>query len=180
MSYSLYPLPLLLALIGCSNPAEAPPDPVRDEGEIRSVIEGLSRAWEAGDGEAWSEYFAEEADFTVWFGLRLNGREEIGFGHQIIFDDIYAGTIFEMEVSEISFPTRDIAIALLYGRVRRDGDIPDSPEAAPLAVLRRIDRGWEIVAFQNTPYAVEELRQNGDLARFKAWARSLSMSGGGN
>lgn len=168
----------LYAVVGvtaCSPAAPAPPDREADEAAVREVIAGLTEAWRAGDARGWASAFTEDAHFTVWFGLRMQGREEIEWGHDLIFRDFYANTVFELEVDTIAFPARDIALALLSGRVvRADGERPDDPDAAPLAVLRRDDGGWTIVAFQNTPSAVDELRAHGDLERFKTWARGLS------
>lgn len=167
-------LPLIFVLVSCGQPAAPEPDRVADEEAIHALIAGLTEAWTAGDGDAWAAHFAIDAEFTVWFGLRLSGRERIAWGHNIIFDDFYANTTFEMEAQKIFFPERDIAIALIAARVLREGqERPQDPDAVPLAVLRRTESAWEIVAFQNTPYAVDELRANGDLARFKAWARQM-------
>lgn len=171
----------LMAVTACSAaapPPPPPPDRAADEAAVREVVAGLTEAWRAGDATAWASHFTEDAHFTVWFGLRLQGREEIEWGHDLIFRDFYADTVFELDVDTITFPTRDIALALLSGRiVRGDTERPDDPDAAPLAVLRRGPEGWSIVAFQNTPSAVPELREHGDLARFKSWARSLAAPG---
>ena len=155
----------------CGSGAQPTPDRVADEVGVRAVAAGLTDAWRAGDGDAWATYFATDADFTVWFGLRMAGREEIAWGHNLIFDDFYANTVFELDVTKVTFPSRDIAIAMLEGRVLRpDSPRPMEPDAAPMMVLRRTEDTWEIVAFQNTPSAVPELRAYGDLAGFKAWA----------
>lgn len=142
-----------------------------DEAAIRDLVTALSEAWTAGDAEAWAAPFADDADFTVWFGLTLSGREEIAQGHGFIFDGIYAETVFDLEVRKVRFLGPDIAIAHLEGRVAAAGEpLPEEPSAVPLAVLSRGERGWEIVAFQNTPFAVEQYGQSGDIRRLKAGA----------
>lgn len=169
---------ILLVSAACQAPPAPAVDVEQERAAIEATFDSMAEAWRAGDGQAWGAHFADDADFTVWFGMRLAGREEISFGHQIIFDGIYAGTVFRMEVTGLSFPTDDIAIALLDGRVIRDGVVPDRPHASPLAVLQRTSEGrWEIIAFQNTPYAVEELRANGDIARFQEVARTVAAGG---
>ena len=141
------------------------------ESEIQDVVERLVAAWRAGDGSAWAEEFTDDADFTVWFGLRLKGREKIAFGHQMIFDNFYADTTFEMTVRNIRFLGDDVAIALLAGSVVRNGEsVPEEPDAVPMAVLKRQENAWKIVAFQNTPFAVNEFRANGDIKRLKQLA----------
>lgn len=152
--------------------AQSAVDPAKDEAAIREVFAGLERAWTAGNGDAWASAFAEDADFTVWFGLPLVGRAEIAFGHNLIFRDFYANTTFHLEVRKVRFLGPAAAVVHLAGRVTRAGEArPPEPDAVPVAVLVRSGNGWEIVAFQNTPYAVEEFRANGDLQRFKRLAR---------
>ena len=165
------------ALVSC-RPAAAPEqNRLADEEAIADVVAGLTEAWGAGDAQAWAAHFAEDARFTVWFGLRLRGREEIAFGHNIIFDSFYSGTVFDLSIDDLMFPSKDIAVAQLSGQVLRDGESRTSePDAVPLAVFRRIEAGWEIIVFQNTPSAVPQLREFGDLDRFKTWAESLADS----
>lgn len=147
------------------------------ESEIHRVVERLSEAWRAGDGSAWADEFAEDADFTAWFGLRLKGKKEIAFGHQMIFDNFYADTTFDLSVQNIRFVRDDVAIALLVGSVARDGEaIPEEPDAVPLVVLEQRGDDWKIIAFQNTPFAVNEFRTNGDIKRLKELAAQERIS----
>lgn len=46
----------------------------------------------------------------VWFGLRLKGREQIAWGHQMIFDTIYAGTVFELGIEQVRFVRPDTTV----------------------------------------------------------------------
>lgn len=141
------------------------------EAEIHSVVERLSEAWRAGDGSAWADEFAKDADFTVWFGMRLKGKEEIAFGHQMIFDNFYANTTFAMTIEDLRFLGDTVGIALLAGSVVKDGEaIPEEPDAVPIAVFEKQEDGWKIVAFQNTPFVVNEFRTNGDIKRLKELA----------
>jgi len=143
-------------------------DEASDEAAVRDVIAGLVNAWTAGDGMRWAAAFVEDADFVVWFGLPLAGREEIAFGHNLIFKKFYANTTFQMDVKKVRFLGRDVAIVHLEGSVIRKGEtLPEVPDAVPLAVMNWTNEGWRIVAFQNTPYVVDEFRANGDLKRFK-------------
>jgi uncharacterized protein (TIGR02246 family) len=171
MSHAIVTLPLLLWPLAVSAQVQERPE----EADIRAVFERLESAWSDADGQAWGAEFAEDADFTVWFGLRLRGRDEIAAGHDIILSSIYAGTTFEMEVEGIRFVGDDVALARLEGRVTEAGEPrPAEPDAVPLAVLRREGGGdWEIIAFQNTPQVVDEFRENGDLRRFKALVAEL-------
>ena len=145
------------------------------EAQIVGVISSLTDAWREGDGEAWADAFVEDADFTVWFGMSLKGKEQIAWGHQLIFDSFYANTVFELDATQIRFLGDDVAIVHLQGSVLEAGQEPSAePDAVPIAVLNRIDDTWKIVAFQNTPFVVNEFRMNGDLKRFKRLAAEQS------
>jgi uncharacterized protein (TIGR02246 family) len=147
------------------------------EAQIVGVINSLIDAWREGDGEAWADAFAEDADFTVWFGLSLKGKEQIAWGHQLIFDSFYANTVFELGATQIRFLGDGVAIVHLQGSVLEAGQEPPAePDAVPIAVLNRSDDTWKIVAFQNTPFVVNEFRMNGDLKRFKRLAAEQSKA----
>lgn len=149
------------------------------EAEILGVVEGLTEAWREGDGEAWADAFSEDADFTVWFGMSLKGKEQIAWGHQLIFDSFYADTIFALDTKQIRFLGDDVAIVHLQGSVIVAGqELPAKPDAVPIAVLERSGDTWKIVAFQNTPYVVDEFRMNGDLKRFKRLAAEQANAPG--
>lgn len=145
--------------------------PSEDEIQIAMVFEHLTDAWRDGDGDAWAESFVEDADFTVWFGLGLKSREQIAWGHQLIFDSFYADTVYEFGVRQIRFVRPDVAVVHLNASVIKDGEsIPKEPDTVPMAILERIDANWKIIAFQDTPFVVNEFRANGDIKRFKKMA----------
>ena len=163
-----YPSLVLLISLSVGAMAQTPRLQTDDEAAIRSVIAGLTEAWAAGDGDAWAGAFSEDADFTVWFGLFLSGRDDIAWGHNLIFNDFYAGTTFHLDVRKIRFLGPDYAVVHLEGSVTSGDELkPSEPDAVPLIVLMRVEKGWKIIVFQNTPYVVEQFRENGDLRRFK-------------
>lgn len=41
-----------------------------------------------------------------------------------------------------------------------------------LIVFQKINQEWKVKALQNTPYAVNEFRTNGDINRMKRMARA--------
>lgn len=162
---------VLLLMVTVTTPVGADDLQAAEEKKITALFDQLESAWRAGDGNAWADAFVEDADFTVWFGLGLNGREQIAFGHQMIFDNFYAGTVFDMTIRQVRFVRPDVAIVHLNGSVLRDADTPPAePDAVPMAVLEREGGDWRIVAFQNTAFVVNEFRNNGDIKRFKQFA----------
>lgn len=148
--------------------AVADDDRPADKREITAVFERLTDAWRSKNGEGWGDQFVDDADFTVWFGLELKGKEDIGAGHQFVFDRVYPDTVFEMQVREIRFLNPDTAIVHLKGFVTKRGEAtPDRPDAVPIAVVQRADNQWKIVAFQNTPFLVPELRESMPLGELR-------------
>jgi uncharacterized protein (TIGR02246 family) len=143
-------------------------DKKKEEQKIENIIAGIVDAWTRGDAQSFANYFAEDADFIVWFGLHMQGRKDIAFGHNIIFKDFYANTTWNLKINKIRFLGENVALAYASGAVVKNGDpIPEEPDAVPLIVLNRIKNDWQIISFQNTLYAVKEFRENGDINRMK-------------
>lgn len=134
---------------GCAKTA-AEPDL---NAEIDTVITNLETAWKDADGGAWAAQFADDGDFTVWFGVRLHGAAAIGQGHQDIWDGFYAGTVFDLEIESVRLIADDVAVAHLNGWVYpADETRPETPAISkPIMVLAKHDGIWKIEAFQNTP-----------------------------
>lgn len=123
----------------------------KDEAAIRAIVAGLAEAWTAGDAEGWAKPFAEDADFTVWTGAYVKGREGIARGHEQIFNTIYKGTKQRLAVRSIRFLGDDVAVVHVEGSVvRKEEDFPESPQVVPVFVLARDAGHWQIVAFHNT------------------------------
>ena len=71
----------------------------------------------------------------------------------------------------VRFPGDDAAIALLVGSVVRDGELmPAEPDAVPVAVKKRWEDGWTIVALQDTPFADSRFGPSGDISGGKQLA----------
>ncbi len=164
-----FPL-LVLLVLPLVFPVRSVADDLQTKAELQisGVFDQLTEAWRIGNGIAWADAFVDDADFTVWFGLAIKGKEQIAWGHQLIFDSFYADTVFEFDIRQIRFIKPDVAIVHLSGSVVRNGENPPAePDAVPMAVLEQVGDDWKIVAFQNTPFVVNEFRANGDLKRFK-------------
>jgi uncharacterized protein (TIGR02246 family) len=84
------------------------PDDVQDRSAIEAVVSELERVWAAGNGQAWASYFAEDVDFTVWFGLYLRSRDAIAAAHQEIFDSFYKSTKLRLDVRDLRFLRPDL------------------------------------------------------------------------
>lgn len=142
--------------------------PSEAESQISELFSRMTQAWEDGNGAAWGESFIPDADFTVWFGMELEGRKAIAGGHQFIFDNFYGGTSYQLVVRKVRFLTSEIVIVHLTGSVVRPGEpLPQEPDTVPMAVVQSTDSGWKVVAFHNTAFAVSRYGRNGDIRAFK-------------
>jgi uncharacterized protein (TIGR02246 family) len=142
-------------------------DATTEKGVLK-VFDTLTEAWRNADGETWGEQFADDADFTVWFGLELKGREAIAAGHQYIYDGVYADTVFEFDVAQVRQLITDAVVVHLKGFVVSDGEQrPEKPDAVPVAVMQRIDDSWKLVTFHNTANIVDEIGESISLEEFK-------------
>src|SRR4029077_13387198 len=141
-------------------------DEAQDRVAIQAVMAGLAEAWGKGDGQAWGSYFAEDADFTAWFGLYLNGREAIAASHQQIFDTSYKNTNVRLEIRSLRFLRPDVALVHLNGSIVGGGEgLPDEPHAVPVAILTKESGSWRVAVFQNTRNSMSEIRGTGDIRK---------------
>ena len=116
----------------------------------RTVIEQIEDAWNAADGAAYGEAFTDDASFVDIRG-ELHTGEEIGAGHQQIFDTIYAGSTVSYDV----FQARPIEDGVLVAQIRATLNVPGGPfagehHALATVVLVPNGDGHGIAAFHNT------------------------------
>ena len=150
MKRSVAALGLLLMLCGlaASNNGD---DRSKDEAAIRAIIASLNDAWTKGDAKLWGEQFAEDADFTVWTGTYVKGREAITRGHEEIFGTIYKGTKLRLSVRSIRFLRDDVAVVHTDGSVvKQEEEFPSAPQVVPTFVFTKEKGQWRIAVFQNT------------------------------
>ncbi len=123
----------------------------KDEEAIRAIIANLGEAWTKGDAKLWGAQFAEDADFTVWTGTYVNGREAITRGHEEIFNTIYKGTKMRLTVLSVRFLRKDVAVARTNGRVvKKEEEFPATPQNVQVFILTKEKGQWQIAVFQNT------------------------------
>jgi uncharacterized protein (TIGR02246 family) len=144
---------ILVSLLTClcvGARAQGEASRAKDEAAIRAAVASLAEAWAAGDGRAFAKPFAEDADYTVWNGLYIKGREEIARGHDQIFSTFYKGTKIRLDVRAVRFLREDVAVVHAEGRlVKKDEEFPADPHVVPVLVLARDKGRWQIVVFQN-------------------------------
>lgn len=122
-----------------------------DEAAIRAIIARLADAWTRGDAEVWGNAFTEDADFTVWNGLYVKGREAITRGHAEIFRTIYKDTKQRLNVRSIRFLREGIAVVHVEGCVvKKDEAFPATPQVVPVLIMTKERGEWRVAVFQNT------------------------------
>ena len=122
-----------------------------DRAAIEAMVGKLEAAWNAGDGELFSEPFAEDADFVNIRAEHMQGRDVIAEGHAAIFRTIYAGSTTALIIESLRLLRPDVALL----HVKSVLDAPTGPmqgrhTARFSAVLTRVERGWQIASFHNT------------------------------
>ena len=116
------------------------------------LFEHLESAWNAADGAASGDVFADETDFVNIRGEHFRGDGVmIGEAHQGIFDTIYLGSTMHYEV-EVA---REIAPGCIVAVVTSTLDAPTGPlqgvnQSRITGVITGRDGDWSIIAFQNT------------------------------
>jgi uncharacterized protein (TIGR02246 family) len=123
-----------------------------DEKTLRELFQQILDGWNQGNGQAFAAPFTDDADFIVWNGRYLKGREAIAVGHQQIFETFYRGSRLEGSINSIRFLSDDIALLHLHGRPQMPGQALPAPEQYSIQTLigvRQTD-GWRFTAFQNT------------------------------
>jgi uncharacterized protein (TIGR02246 family) len=122
-----------------------------NERTVTQLIAQLENAWNAADGAAFAEPFAEDADFVNIRGEHIRTREAIAMGHQGIFNTIYKGSVVRYQVAGV----RSIAPGVLLAHVNATLNAPTGPLAGEhrslfTVVLAQNEDGWRIAAFHNT------------------------------
>jgi uncharacterized protein (TIGR02246 family) len=111
----------------------------------------IEKAWNAGDGAAFGEPFAEDASFVDIRGQAHDGSAAIAGGHQGIFDTVYRGSTVQYDPDL----ARTITDSVVLTRANATLHVPGGPLAGThhsrlTAVLHDTGKGWVAVSFHNT------------------------------
>jgi uncharacterized protein (TIGR02246 family) len=102
-------------------------------------------AWNTGSGAAFAAPFIDDADFVVFEGTHMNGRQQIVSFTRQIFDTVVKGSRLEGEVKFMRFLSPDLAV--MHSVVRTT--LPEQPEASPgrdsmqMYVVTKRDGSWQ-------------------------------------
>ncbi|HEY4930167.1 MAG TPA: SgcJ/EcaC family oxidoreductase [Terriglobales bacterium] len=123
-----------------------------EERPLYEIVEKLEAAWNRGDSVAWTELFADDADFIHVLGGHFHGKTDIEHGHRTIFDTIYKGSRNSFEVEGVRFVRPDVAVVFIFANLTwyLNGAEQHIQARPTLVAERDPDGSWKIVVFQNT------------------------------
>ena len=84
-----------------------------DEQALHDLFQVSKDGWNLGDGYAYAASFTEDADYILWNGTHLKGRQAIAAAHQQLFETRFGGSRLEGEIQHIRFLSDDIALVHL-------------------------------------------------------------------
>ena len=125
-----------------------PNNPIELAGRLFAHLE---KAWNAGDGAAFGEPFADETDFVDIRGVHHRGDgHQVGQDHQGILDSIYRGSTVQYTVTS----AREVAPGCVLAHASATLESPTGPlqgtrSSTITAVILDTD-GGRITAFHNT------------------------------
>ena len=118
---------------------------------VEPVIERLESAWNSADGAAYAAPFTPDADFVNIRGELHSGADNIGAGHQGIFNSIYKGSTVDYSVVKARELNDGEILAHVSGKLHvPEGPLAGDHEAIGTVVL--VPEGGEhrIAAYHNT------------------------------
>ena len=119
---------------------------------VSARFEHMERAWNAADGAASGEAFADATEFVNIRGEHFRGDGNlIGNAHQTIFDTIYLGSTitYVVDVARVVAPGCIVAV-VTSTLIAPSGPLQGEHQSRITAVLTEHEGDWSIVAFQNT------------------------------
>ena len=124
-----------------------------NDGEIRALYAEFHRRWNARDGAAIAELFADEGSIVGFDGSPVDGRAAIAWHLGDIFAHHQTAAYIGI-VRGVRFPTSDSAILLAVAGMVPPGGDDINPAVNTVQTLIASKRdGWRIDLLQSTPTA---------------------------
>jgi uncharacterized protein (TIGR02246 family) len=122
------------------------------ENHVLALFHRLVDAWNAGDATAYGNVFTDDADYVVFNGTHLKGRQAIEDSHRWLFDGPLKGTRLAGAPASFRLVRPDVAVVVTAGGMTMAGDHAPDPahESIQTLVAVRGDEGWRFASFQNT------------------------------
>lgn len=145
-----------------------------DTAAIHALIDGLTEAWDRGDGTTYGAGFTDDATYITYVGTLYRGPEEIGRAHQALFDSFLKGTRLASEVIDLRFHGPDTAVVITRGDTYKKNRPAKLPKVQTYTVVRQADGEWRVAAFQNTKH---KALLEAISFRFQPASKPLEVSG---
>jgi len=125
--------------------------PIDPRPVAESIVRQLEDAWNAGDGRAYGDPFAEDAAYITVLGHLIESRSAIAGAHQSIFRTIYENSAVHQKVIEARALTDDVIVAHVDIVLSVPaGHIAGDHNAIQTLILVRQGEDWRVAHFQNT------------------------------
>ncbi|WP_336214042.1 SgcJ/EcaC family oxidoreductase [Nonomuraea sp. LPB2021202275-12-8] len=116
--------------------------------EIRHLLDGVHKTWNAGDATGYAALFTEDADYITYFGLLVKGRQAIGDLHR---------DLFKMPIKldgpgepSVRFLSDTVALMIATGGSVVEGRRDPARDSVLTYTAVRTPEGWRLSSFQNT------------------------------
>ena len=122
------------------------------EAAVRTLLQTMNNAW--GDVDAFAACFTEDADYVVFDGSRLKGRQAIAATHRPLFERFLKGSRLVGEPPSVRLLTPEVALIHSKGAILRAGQQRPARRRVSVQTLVAVKQpdGWRFRAFQNTRY----------------------------
>lgn len=118
-----------------------------------AIAKKLETAWNNASGKEFSEEFTTVSDFINVMGMHIReaSKDEIGAGHDAIFNSIYKGSTLKYELIQAS----KIDTNTILAHVAAELNVPGGPmsgkhESRITMVIIPENNEWKVRAFHNT------------------------------
>ncbi|WP_327289706.1 SgcJ/EcaC family oxidoreductase [Streptomyces sp. NBC_01198] len=125
-----------------------------DEAAIKGVLEGVYKAWDAGDADAFVAEYRDDAT-AILPGSYRRSKEEVRASMAAGFATFLKGSTTVDTLDSIRFLGESAAVVVSETAVRFPGEteVPAGRTVYATWVLEKRDGGWLLVSYQNSPAA---------------------------
>ena len=128
---------------------------------VQNIVSAFAETWNRHDMQAFSELYAEDAEFVNVVGLWWKGRAQIRAAHEFTHQNLFRHSRLSIDKTAIRFPTPTIAIArckwTLENHRTPEGIVLPARKGILVHVLARNATDWRIIDSQNTDIIEGEL-----------------------
>ncbi len=127
----------------------------QDEAAIKGVLEGVYKAWDAGDADAFVTDYRDDAT-AILPGSYRRSKEDVRASMAAGFASVLKGSTTVDKLDSIRFLGETAAVVVSETGVRFPGETEVPAERLVYAtwVLEKRDGAWLLVAYHNSPAVV--------------------------